>query len=220
MSKKMHYLLYTYFLARFCQAQVLLNFFFLVFAIFAEVTASAQQTTYTDSLRDYQANYTKEHYVVRGKDKEFLHFFPVDEQYRVKARFERVYSFNWFEIPTSAKKSQTYRLYGVLHFTLHDSALTLQVYQSKDLMNSKQFADYLFVPFTDKTCGTESYENGRYLDLRMDDIHGTECILDFNKAYNPYCAYVSNVYNCPIPPKENDLPVFLRSGEMKYGKAH
>ena len=181
---------------------------------------SAQQRSYTDSLQEYQATYIKKHYVVRGKDQQYMHFFPVDTQYRVTARFERVYSFNWFEIPTSSNQTQTYRIYGVLHFTLHDTALKLQVYQSKDLLRSKQFGDYLFVPFTDKTCGTESYENGRYLDLRISDITGKQCVLDFNKAYNPYCAYVSNQFNCPIPPKENDLPVFLRSGEMKYGKDH
>ncbi|MBL7733767.1 MAG: DUF1684 domain-containing protein [Chitinophagaceae bacterium] len=182
--------------------------------------AAAQGGSYTDSMKAYQEKYVKEHGAVKGKDRDYLHFFPINEKYRVNARFERVYSFNWFEMETSGKRKQTYRIYGVLHFKLGDSTLKLQVYQSKDLMSTKAYGDYLFVPFTDRTCGDESYENGRYLELRFADVTTGNCVLDFNKAYNPYCAYVSNVYNCPIPPKENDLPVAVRSGEMKYGKSH
>lgn len=195
-------------------------FCLLLFCELFSLGAGAQNKTYIDSIHAYQQKYVKEHGVVKGKDKELLHFFPVSKEYYINARFERVYSYNWFDMETSGKRKQSYRVYGVLHFKLGDSSLKLQVYQSKDLMNTKEYADYLFIPFTDKTCGDESYENGRYLELRLGDVSTGRCILDFNKAYNPYCAYVSNVYNCPIPPKENDLPVAVKAGEMKYGKPH
>ncbi len=194
----------------------------LIIALFIAGLSSsdAQQKNFIDSLNKYQEKYVKEHGVVKGKDKSAIHFFPVNEKYNVNATFKKVYELNWFQMETSGKKTQTYRIYGVLHFKLNDTALQLNVYQSKDLMGMKEYADYLFVPFTDKTCGEESYENGRYIDIKFKDVEPGTLLLDFNKAYNPYCAYVSNLFNCPIPPKENDLPVTIKSGEMKFTKDH
>ncbi len=71
----------------------------------------------------------------------------------------------------------------------------------------------LFVPFRDKTCGTETYGAGRYLDL--EDPAGAEVLIDFNLAYNPYCAY-SESYSCPLPPPENWLEIPVTAGERKY----
>ncbi|WP_192347263.1 DUF1684 domain-containing protein [Algoriphagus sp. Y33] len=70
----------------------------------------------------------------------------------------------------------------------------------------------LFLPFTDQTNGGETYGGGRYMGLTIPT--GDTIELDFNKAYNPYCAYASG-YACPIPPKENDLEVPIRAGVMK-----
>jgi uncharacterized protein (DUF1684 family) len=180
----------------------------------------AQKTNYNDSIQKFQDKYVKEHGVVEGKDKSNLHFFPINEQFKIKARFERIYSASWFNMETSGKTKKPYRVYGVLHFTLKDTVLKLNVYQSQQLMATKEYADHLFVPFTDKTSGDESYDNGRYIDILEGELKGENYTIDFNKAYNPYCAYVSNVYNCPVPPKENDLSVFIRAGEMKFGKSH
>lgn len=191
-----------------------------IIAVCCAGMVKGQKKSYSDSLEKFREKYVKGHEVVKGKDKSLIHFYPISEKYKVTARFERIYEFNWFDMETSGKQKQAYRVYGILHFTLHDTALTLRVYQSQQLMNTKEYARYLFAPFTDKTCGAESYENGRYIDLTIDDVTGDSYLIDFNKAYNPYCAYVSNVFNCPIPPKENDLPVAVRSGEMKYGKDH
>ena len=71
----------------------------------------------------------------------------------------------------------------------------------------------LSVLFTDRTTGKESYAAGRYLDLKapVDGLY----TLDFNAAYNPLCAY-THVYNCPIPPRENALPIAVRAGEKDY----
>jgi uncharacterized protein (DUF1684 family) len=113
-----------------------------------------------------------------------------------------------------------YRVYGKVHFKIEDSAITLSLYQSQDLMQMDKYRDHLFIPFTDGTSGVESYEGGRYFDLTINDIKDSTLVIDFNKAYNPYCAYVSNVYNCPIPPRENRLTVAIRAGEKVYGKAH
>jgi uncharacterized protein len=85
------------------------------------------------------------------------------------------------------------------------------------LMGNDQYKNYLFLPFTDATTGIETYESGRYIDLQINDIKNNEVLIDFNKAYNPYCAYVSGVYNCPVPPKENHLIVAILAGEKIYG---
>jgi uncharacterized protein (DUF1684 family) len=71
--------------------------------------------------------------------------------------------------------------------------------------------------FTDGTSGNESYDVGRYLDFRMSDIKNNKIVIDFNKAYNPYCAYEKG-YNCPIPPKENNVSMPIRAGEKKFNK--
>jgi uncharacterized protein (DUF1684 family) len=112
-----------------------------------------------------------------------------------------------------------YRKYGLLTFKIHDTLLRLNVYQSQSLMTSKDYSDYLFVPFTDNTSGNETYGGGRYLDYKMQEIHGNKLLIDFNKAYNPYCAYTIG-YNCPIPPAENDLQIAITAGEKAYLKKH
>ncbi|MEP6597492.1 MAG: DUF1684 domain-containing protein [Ginsengibacter sp.] len=87
-------------------------------------------------------------------------------------------------------------------------------------MKNNQYKDYLFIPFIDGTTGETTYESGRYIDLKIVDIQNAIYFMDFNKAYNPYCAYVSSVYNCPVPPKENGIVVSIMAGEKKYAKSH
>src|SRR5262249_19523427 len=148
------------------------------------------QQSYKDSLQDYQQQYVKKHEVIKGDDRKFIHFFPVNEKYRITARFEQIDNAPWFKMETSGKEKKAYRVYGILYFKLNDTALKLHVYQSQSLMNTKEYADYLFIPFTDLTNGEESYENGRYIDLTFEDLKNGSYIIDFNKAYNPYCAYI------------------------------
>ncbi|HJW17106.1 MAG TPA: DUF1684 domain-containing protein [Flavisolibacter sp.] len=193
------------------------NLLFLVSLCFLCLSLSAQQT-YKDSILSFIGTYRDTHEVVKGDDRKKLRFFPVNEQYRVIASFEKTATNSWFLMPTSGTLKKTYRLYGVLHFTIDGVPLQLNVYQSQDLLQNERYKDYLFLPFTDATSGNESYHGGRYLDLTFDDIKGNEVVLDFNKAYNPYCAYVTGRYNCPIPPAENHLSIALKAGEMSYNK--
>lgn len=158
--------------------------------------------------------------MIRGDDRSYLRFFPVDKNYCLTARLEKIDEAPWFQMETSGPKKKTYRVYGILHFTLNDNIRKLHIYQSRDLMTDSLYADYLFIPFTDKTSGEETYANGRYIDLRIPELESGWYRLDFNKAYNPYCAYITDKYNCPVPPKENDLDIAIRAGEMAYGKHH
>lgn len=176
------------------------------------------QASYQDSIKNYVKNYIDTHEVVKGEDRKQLHFFEIDPKYRVVAKFEKAQTNQWFEMPTSGKIRKVFRVYGTLSFTINDTLVKMNLYQSQGLMGSDEYKDYLFLPFTDATTGTETYESGRYIDLQTKDIKNNEVIIDFNKAYNPYCAYVSGVYNCPIPPRENHLTVAILAGEKTYGK--
>jgi uncharacterized protein (DUF1684 family) len=80
-------------------------------------------------------------------------------------------------------------------------------------MATKEYTNYLFLPFTDLTNGKETYAAGRYIGLKIPK-EGNELIIDFNMAYNPYCAY-SDRYSCPVVPAANNLATEIRAG-LKY----
>jgi uncharacterized protein len=180
----------------------------------------AQGKKFKDSTETYFKKYVKDHEVVTGKDKELMSFFPVNEKLRINCKFERTLNSQWFRMESSGPVRRNYRTYGIIHFKISDTAVTLNIYQSQDLMASPQYKDHLFIPFTDATSGEETYESGRYIDLEISDIKTDKVVIDFNRAYNPYCAYVSGKYNCPIPPAENRLTVAIRAGERSFKKVH
>jgi uncharacterized protein (DUF1684 family) len=183
--------------------------------------SQAQNTqAYKDSLQAFRENYINTHEVVKTKeDRALLKFYPIDPSYNIPCYFKKSFDSDWFSMNTSGASKQIYRVYGRLTFTLHDTVVHLLVYQSQSLMNTKDYKDYLFIPFTDNTSAIETYGAGRYLECYITDIHNGVLLLDFNKAYNPYCAYSSG-YNCPIPPKENALLISVRAGEKIYGKQY
>ena len=178
------------------------------------------QDIYRDSLENYISTYVQKHEVIMGPDKQYFRFFPVNEKYKVRAKFRETAGSKWFNMETSGTIKKVFRVYGTLHFTINDTAVTLNLYQSQNLMNTDEYKDHLFLPFTDLTSGEESYTGGRYIDLTIPDIVNNQVEIDFNKAYNPYCAYVSGKYNCPIPPPENQLLVSIPAGEKIFAKTH
>lgn len=174
---------------------------------------------YKESIKAYQKMYADSHAVVKGKDKKKFRFFPVSKTYAVTAYFERITDTVGFTMNTSAGTQKHYYKYGRLDFMIDGKECLLFVYQGKDLMKTELYKDYLFVPFTDATSGNESYGSGRYLEFYIQDIQHDSLQLDFNKAYNPYCAYATG-FKCPIPPAENRLAVAVKAGEMNFGKPH
>lgn len=122
-------------------------------------------------------------------------------------------------MPTYSGAQKTFVKYGVVKFRIDGRRQKLTVYRSLGLETLPQYRDYLFVPFKDKTSGSATYGGGRYMDLKVSDVKDGNCVLDFNKAYNPYCAY-SEGFNCPIPPKENTLLVAIKAGEKNFAKEH
>lgn len=185
-----------------------------------QLIINGQEISYKDSMDHYQAEYIKKHEVVTGVDKQFFRFFDIDSSYKVTASVEKIKDGKWFMMETSGTIKKTFRVYAILHFTIHDTLVQLPIYQSQNLMQTAKYKDLLFLPFTDLTCGDESYASGRYIDFSLNDIVNNKLVIDFNTAYNPYCAYVSGKYNCPIPPLENQLPVTIRAGEKTFAKTH
>jgi uncharacterized protein len=114
---------------------------------------------------------------------------------------------------TTTSRTPLYVKYGELYFTIDGKNLKLNVYKNLDLSKKLGYEDYLFLPFSDLTCGKESYIGGRYVDMKVQK--GKTWIIDFNKAYNPYCAY-NYEYSCPIVPLENDLDVEILAGVKKF----
>jgi len=144
-----------------------------------------------------------------------LDFFKFDSTFVVTATLKRTLDSEWFKMQTTTSRVSDERVYGILTFELQGQTFTLNVYQGKDLMKEAGFEDYLFLPFIDNTNGEESYGGGRYLDMRIPE--GDTIEIDFNKAYNPYCAY-NEKYSCPIVPRVNYLDVKVRAGVKVFEK--
>ena len=193
------------------------KFFLILFTLLA-INYSFSQSSYKDSLRAYIDDYVKNHEVVTGDNQKYLKFYPADETYRVTAKFEKAANPKWFKIATSGKEEKLYRVYGTVSFQMNDSTVKLNLYQSQDLLKDPKYKDYIVLLFSDATTGKETYEAGRYIDFTTGDIKNDMLVIDFNKAYNPYCAYESGKYNCPIPPIENRVAVAIMAGEKIYDK--
>lgn len=142
-----------------------------------------------------------------------LDFFPISENYIVNAQFVRTKKEKVFKMKTSTDRLPEYVKYGEFQFILDGIACKLNVYKNIDLSQKPGYEDYLFLPFSDLSSGKETYIGGRYIDLRVQK--GNTWKIDFNKAYNPYCAY-NHRYSCPIVPLENDLSVSVLAGVKKF----
>lgn len=143
-------------------------------------------------------------------------FFPIDLSYVVEAIVERIESNDTVAMNSSGGLIKYYKPYAKLHFKLNGVKCELIAYQSYKLMTVKEYENYLFLPFRDANSGTVTYGGGRYLDLLIPA--GESITLNFNLAYNPYCAYTSG-YNCTIPPVENTLSVPVNAG-LKAPQTH
>lgn len=149
------------------------------------------------------------------KDFVGLDFFEPDTTYVVMAKLELTPEAMPFLMPTTTERKSEEVVYGVVHFQLNGEEHQLEVYRNKELMLQEEHKDYLFLPFTDNTNGEETYAGGRYIDLSVPK--GDSIRIDFNKAYNPYCAY-NKKYSCPIVPSVNALDTKVLAGVKDFKK--
>ncbi len=142
-----------------------------------------------------------------------LNYFEPDLTYRIRARMVVDTSAPPFPFATNTARRPTFRVYGKAEFSMHDTACVLTVFQNMDALHDPEYGNLLFLPFQDKTNGVSTYDAGRYLDISIPD--SMYFWIDFNRAYNPYCAYSSR-WSCPLAPFENQMNVAIRAGEKKY----
>lgn len=144
---------------------------------------------------------------------EKLNYYSINQAYRIIADFEKFPLQENMQINTSTGVTRVFKKHGKATFQLSNSLHELLVLKSTDRLT----ADVLFIPFTDETSGRETYGAGRYLDAEMSSTNNSKIIIDFNTAYNPYCAY-NPTYECPLPPKENMLTIKIEAGEKNFEK--
>jgi uncharacterized protein (DUF1684 family) len=141
-----------------------------------------------------------------------LDYYPVDPDLSYQVRLHRHAQPQSVRLATNTGEIRRGRRYGYFEFEVQGRTCRLQVYRMEGAVAVDGGAA-LFIPFRDATSGGETYPAGRYIDL----IENTTGLyrLDFNRAYNPWCAY-NGRYSCPLPPDENILDVPIRAGEKKY----
>ncbi|MBI3860232.1 MAG: DUF1684 domain-containing protein [Thaumarchaeota archaeon] len=137
-----------------------------------------------------------------------LKYFEPDPGFVFEVRLQRPQTTESVIMATSKGTRQLFNKVGYFEFTVAGQPARVQAYQS-----AERDDPHLFVPFRDATSGKETYGAARYIDLNVE--HDDEYLLDFNNAYNPYCAY-SDDYVCPLPPHENWLSVPIRAGETNF----
>lgn len=142
-----------------------------------------------------------------------LDFYAIDEKFFVNAKFIRTENEKPFAMPTSTDRKPMYVKYGEIVFTLDGKEHKMNLYRSLDLAKMEKYKNDLFLPFTDLTSGNQTYGGGRYIDLKIPT--GKTIAIDFNKSYNPYCAY-NHKYSCPVPPEENFLKIEIKAGVKKF----
>ena len=197
------------------------NFFLLFLIVFSSACAQDKQQLVGETEWQKQMNTDfkdASKSPLKKKDlKKFkgLDFYKFDSTYVVNAKLKRILNSEWFEMKTTTNRVSKERIFGILSFQLKGISYNLNVYQSEELMSTQEYKDYLFLPFLDDTNGEGSYAGGRYIDLRIPE--GDTIEIDFNKAYNPYCAYNEN-YSCPIVPRENYLATTIEAGVKAFNK--
>lgn len=157
---------------------------------------------YTDSLTSPLNKTDRNHF--KGHT-----FYTADLSYRVNASFKRTPDEKPFKMATTRGQARDYIKYGEIEFSINKKIYKLNVYQSLDLVKREEYKNYLFLPFKDMTNSVETYGGGRFIDLTIPS--GTSLVVDFNKAYNPYCAY-NELFSCPIVPAENTLATEIKAG--------
>ena len=139
-----------------------------------------------------------------------LKYYPGDPALIPHADITRNPTPDTIRLQMSDNRTEKYLNWGLVKFSIGKAPQQLRLYLKATGTDST-----LFIPFTDLTNGHDTYGGGRYLDAAIPKLNETEIQLDFNRAYNPYCAY-NNEYSCPVPPADNRLQVAIPAGEKSF----
>lgn len=194
----------------------------IILALTAGNSLSAQSKSWERTLRKHRKKTERsfknpETSPLRDLAPEFTgnEYFPANPDFRVTARVELTPDSEPFELITSdPDRKKWYVRYAILHFEIEQTPCSLEIYRNVALQGIPKYEDHLFLPFTDLTSGEVTYGGGRYIDMEVTE--GDTMEIDFNYAYNPYCAYRSDGWSCPIPPDANRLSVAVEAGVKDY----
>ena len=136
-----------------------------------------------------------------------LKYYPFNKDYVVDFVLEKAEKAKTVELKMTDGTTEKLILFGKIKGEIGGFTVSLVLYQHED--------GNFFLPFKDKTAPTETYGSGRFLDLPLTNVKNNRLRVDFNLAYNPYCAY-NEEFACPIPPAENTLPIRIEAGEKRF----
>ncbi len=156
---------------------------------------------------------------LKEEDLSLLEFYPADPSWKLVCYCIPAKDAKPFEMPTYSGVSRTYILHSMVECTHNGNKFGLNLYKNIHQPINPLYKNHLFLPFKDLTNSETTYGGGRYINLLDTDINDGTIIIDFNKSYNPWCAY-SEGYNCPIPPTDNHLDIMVRAGEMLFQGKH
>ncbi|WP_241507267.1 DUF1684 domain-containing protein [Aquimarina sediminis] len=194
----------------------ILLIFFIGNVVAQDSTAIKRILSFQEELnRDFSSEGTSPLTVKDLEQFKALEFFKIDTSFCILAKFVRTQYETPFIMKTTTGREPLYVKYGEAHFKFDDQTYVLNIYQNQGLKTQPEYEDYLFLPFTDLTNGDTSYAGGRFIDLKIPE--NESILIDFNTAYNPYCAY-NDRYSCPIPPEENNLDIEVPVGVKKFKK--
>ncbi len=180
----------------------------------------ASCTSFSEEMRRHREHYKQQFLSdprspLDSGDLKSLDFFPSVRSARIEADFTATPTAEPFEMATYSGITRTYRKWGEATFLWKGQGASLALFENMTFRGNPMYRDYLFLPFKDDTNGHTTYGGGRYLNLSKADTEDGQITIDFNKSYNPWCAF-SDGFNCPIPPRENHLPFEVKAGEKKY----
>jgi hypothetical protein len=159
---------------------------------------------YWDDRIDFLQNSEASPYIQRNLPYQPISYYKADKKYKVNATLDRFTKRSVLSIQNSDGTTTNYLRFAFANFKLNGKQQRLLI------LKTLGFGTIYFTAFADQTSGETTYGGGRYLDLEIGKSN--DIIIDFNKAYNPYCAYVDD-YTCPLPPKENLLTIRIEAGE-------
>ncbi len=189
-------------------------------AFLISCSTTKKTSSYHDELTTYREQY-KNGFLqdprspLTKEDLPFLAFYDADENLKLNCNCIKATDAKPFEMPTYSGVTRTYILHSIATCPYQGQMLTLELYKNIHQPINPLYKNNLFLPFKDETSGDSSYGGGRYINLMVTDIANDKIIIDFNKAYNPWCAF-SDGFNCPIPPKANHLLVSIKAGEKMF----
>ena len=189
----------------------------ILIAVFSLIPSDSveESTDYTATIEKHRAEQhefmtsnPKSPFVEQKTAYNGLKFFPIDETFKTRASVEPIIDGKIYELATSDDKIKIYKEVAVLHFDLKGS------HQDLTLLQATKDDQHYFLAFYDETSAITTYGSGRYLEIDYEKGQ-TQVSLDFNLAYNPYCAYTTG-YSCPVPPLQNNITIPIEAGEKNY----